>query len=68
MELMAKDLNLSAEQQNQMEQVFKTAPPAGGPSGQGMQEMRSKIESILTPAQREKLAAIGRPGAGGRSR
>lgn len=57
--MMAKDLDLSPDQQKKLEEAFKSMPPMQGDPRQGMAAMRSKLDAILTPAQREKMAQFG---------
>jgi Spy/CpxP family protein refolding chaperone len=56
-----KDLNLTAQQQTQIEQIrqqFRQAHPKGSPRDpQAMKDMRDKIMAVLTPAQQAQLKA-----------
>lgn len=56
-----KDLNLSPQQQAQIEQIrdqFRQAHPQGSARDpQAMKDMRDKIMAVLTPAQQAQLKA-----------
>lgn len=63
-QMMAKELALSPDQQKRIEDLFKSMP-RGGEQGAGIDAMRSKMEAILTPAQLEKLSKFGGRPLGG---
>jgi len=73
---MMADLNLTAEQQSQMdalqkemrEQMRANPPSAGGGPPAGFEKMRERMEAILTPEQRAKMQERMPPMGGGPGR
>jgi Spy/CpxP family protein refolding chaperone len=51
---MARELNLSEDQKNQITQIWSAAPPEGR---EGWRERMEKMQSVLTPQQQEQAAA-----------
>jgi len=70
---MMADLNLTADQQSQMEALQKemrgqmqaNPPSAGGGPPSGMDKMRERMDAILTPEQRAKMQERMPPMGGG---
>jgi len=70
---MMADLNLTADQQSQMEALQKemraqmqaNSPSAGGGPPAGMDKMRERMDAILTPEQRAKMQERMPPMGGG---
>lgn len=70
---MMADLNLTADQQSQMEALQKemraqmqaNPPSAGGGPPAGMDKMRERMDAILTPEQRAKMQERMPPMGGG---